>query len=142
MIDNLSYAAGFIDGEGTITFSKQKLDGVYNLAVSACNVHRAPIDFLEKIFGGKVYECKPRPNKEKRTYFVWKVTCRQAEKALIELLPYLIVKREQAQLALNYYANFKSGCRWGLTEEEKRRREKIVKEVRQRNFGKSNSFLR
>lgn len=97
----LVYTAGFLDGEGSICIRRRCLSGRltrgFVLNISAQQVDPAPLWILQSVFGGHV--CDPK-HKGSRPIYAWKVTAIRAVQALKELLPYLIVKRSQAECAL------------------------------------------
>lgn len=94
--DSLDYAylAGLLDGEGSVCCS-DSAQGIY-LAVVIGMCKREPLDWTAEKFGGKVYSLK-----EGYT-FQW-VAPASARKAILEvLLPFLKVKREQAELGIAF----------------------------------------
>ena len=117
--NKFSYLAGFMDGEGTFavvkTFSVQrKPDGskkryvVYKLNISVCNTNKEVMDWIALNFGGK-----PLPGSNEnipshyKTRYAWHVTHRDKQKNLIiGLLPYLVAKKEQAKLALQFIETY------------------------------------
>ena len=109
-----AYLAGFIDADGSITIvtakSKKKiksgtLDCIqYCIKLSGHNCKIEPIQLLQKTFGGgklrntRRGKVKLHPNW--RACYEWSITKNQAANALRRLLPYLIIKKEQALLCL------------------------------------------
>lgn len=104
-----AYLAGFFDGEGCISFHTYKYNQRYNNVwqISAKNVDIEPINLLIKAFGGLLYVQEPATVNQ-RPCFEWRVTGLKARHALLMMLPFLTVKREQAKIAiklLDYYRN-------------------------------------
>lgn len=107
----LAWAAGFIDGDGFITIQRrnQKVkETVYTslyLRVGACQARQTPLMELQSLFGGTIREKNSGPNREgynRKVQWIWTLSCNQAMEALIQLLPYLIHKKEAAQLAVEF----------------------------------------
>lgn len=74
---------------------------------------REPLDELAALFGGTV-------RRTSRGYFDWTVTSKQAGFALRNMLPFLILKKRQAEVALAYQSAVQSHRgSTRLTEEER-----------------------
>lgn len=98
---DLAWAAGFVDGEGCIsvpvrTRVRNRRD--YSLALYVGQVDPRPLARLKSYFGGTVVQRTSWGRG--RPIFMWRITGTTAEKALRTLLPYLMVKAEQARLAI------------------------------------------
>jgi hypothetical protein len=91
------YLAGFFDGEGCITVTVNNKGYAYVMIETTQRV-REPLDLMKATFGssGEV-----RPIKGGK-YWGLRYNGTHAEAVLRELLPYLRVKREQAELALRF----------------------------------------
>lgn len=95
------YFAGFFDGEGCIHISSNREGRHHTLVLQVSQVDRRPLTALVDRFGGTV--CPLRPVLDGRhAIFQWTVRSKAAEAALEALLPFLVVKKEQAELALEY----------------------------------------
>ena len=95
---DLSYIAGFFDGEGCIT-----LNGNYlGLTVSASNTVLKPLEFMQKTLGGRILARTGLKKKfpQHKLSFDWRIYGPKAASVLALLLPYLKVKREQAMLGI------------------------------------------
>lgn len=94
-----AWAAGFIDGEGCISLSNctHPTDSRkhYAALLDVAQVQRAPLDKLVRMFGGTVRLSKQNPH-----VHYWRLYSVKAARALEAVLPYLVVKQRQAQLAL------------------------------------------
>lgn len=88
----LAYLAGFFDGEGCIT--TQTGNGV-SLRVTAAQIDPAPLLLLQRYFGGHVY-----PPYGSNSASTWVVSAREGTTFLKAVGPLLLVKRRQAELAL------------------------------------------
>ena len=131
-----SYLAGFMDGEGSFsivkTFSVQrKRDGskqkyvTYKCMVSVCNTHKGVMDWIAETFGGKVLtgNNENRNPKYKTRYAWFRTSHEDIEKFTLGILPYLIVKRKQALVALEFcktYQTERIGTALGPEVNEKR----------------------
>lgn len=101
------YTAGIFDGEGCVSIAKGKKGKKYSkpnsfyhkLYVCVTNGSANLIKFLYQNYGGHIYSRVVRSPRHKPCY-KWGLTQQEAEDFLKELLPYLIVKKEQAELAL------------------------------------------
>lgn len=85
MTEDIRWAAGFIEGEGSFGYYGQ------TLRVSASQNSTWPLEKLQTLFGGKIGQSKGRPA------YKWWVTGATAHKAMIELRP-LMSPRRQAQI--------------------------------------------
>lgn len=91
--DRTAYLAGLFDGEGSVL-----IQPCGSLSIKLDNTDLPVLEFLVAQFGGPIYRCRPRARR--KTCFSWQVYGDVAEAALRKMLPYLIVKRNQADLAL------------------------------------------
>lgn len=107
----LAWAAGFIDGDGFITIQNrnQKINGKqyrgHYLRVGACQASLVPLEILQSIFGGKIIKKHGGPNPHnynRKQQWSWSLSTQQAADALEQMLPYLIHKKEVAQIALEF----------------------------------------
>lgn len=100
---DLAWAAGFIDGEGCIRIAKtntrDKISKRYSLMITAPQTDSRPIYKLQKMFGGTITEYDKGIYKKQ---WCWKVAAHASENVLNHLLPYFVVKGEQAQIALEF----------------------------------------
>ena len=98
-----SYLAGIIDGEGCLTIGAGKKETVtnYNSIVMVTNTNEKLIKWLQHNFGGNYYKspasgnCKPA--------YRWRfLKHKDTEHLLLSILPYLIIKRQQAITLLEF----------------------------------------
>lgn len=108
---DLAYLAGMLDGEGCIQIHKSKRlkkDGnpSYTLSVRV-NMCDKPIPlFLQFVFGGALnYVDKSRYGDKWRPQWHWYVSGQQAIECLKALLPYLRLKKAEAELAFYFWEN-------------------------------------
>src|ERR1019366_7280555 len=111
------YAAGLVDGEGTITVCRSEYDSVvknrnnkvyhhigFHVKVSIKNTDERLMKWLQSRFGGEYYtdESSLKKNPTWKPSFVWHHAAKDKEPFLLAILPYLIIKKEQAILALEF----------------------------------------
>ena len=122
---DLAWAAGFFDGEGSITIARNygpNLGRGLRMKIAVAQVDPAPLLKLHGMFGGCIrYHYRPtRP--EHRVAHEWTVGSRDAMRVLSLLLPYLVNKHEQARLAIAFQqgkgATGKRLDGWKIAEEE------------------------
>lgn len=113
--------AVLIDGEGSISISKQKVTGArrttkefYHLRTFVCNTDPRMILWCQERFGGSI-RGKPREDRKRhRPCWQWTVVSQAAEDILARCLPHFIIKREQAEIALAFQKTMRrsSHSRW------------------------------
>lgn len=116
----LAYLAGVIDSDGTIGIKRSTYamrvrkdagQPVYSERVGIKQVEPQAIELLKKTFGG--YRGTMRPGtKQSKPLHTWNINSRSAGKAIAELLPYLRIKRRQAENALALRALIGQGRGW------------------------------
>jgi len=94
--EDLIWAAGFIDGESCISIQRQeRYDSVYfYMSMKVFQNDPRPLVDLTELFGGTIAQ---EGNGQS-----WRLGGPAAAEALKELLPYLRVKREQAEVAISF----------------------------------------
>ncbi len=98
MSEKLAYAAGIMDGEGTIVIVVRNR-GKYNWYQDSISVHMGTgevVDYLYNNFGGNRYVRK----EVGKTTYIWQMWCKQAREFLKKVMPYLITKKRQAEVFL------------------------------------------
>lgn len=97
-LQKIIWAAGFIDGEGCIRINSytSRKSTLYNIVLKVSQKKKEPLEILVSLFGGKIGKYG------QRNIYQWQVTNKMANEALKSLLPYLILKKEQAELALSF----------------------------------------
>jgi len=116
----LVYTAGIIDGEGSIyirTITAGHKDTA--LAVFVTNTEEWLCQWLKMQYGGTVHIMNVGKKEHWKTGYRWWITSNKALEFLKLVLPYLNLKRPQAELAINYQENRKLKGRRNPTEEEK-----------------------
>lgn len=110
------YLAALLDGEGTICLHERAPDGqsAFFLQVVIYNSSMNLMRWLVSNFGGKFYT-RTKQETAKKIQYAWHPSGKKnRELLLLGVLPYLVVKREQAKLALEF-------IRLGYGEQVRRR---------------------
>lgn len=144
MSEEIAYIAGLFDGEGCVSVYHEKTTK-YRLAriqASLSNTNLPIVEYLKDCFGGYV---KTRILPSGKLCKSWSVSCRKAAEVLTQLIPYLKIKRGQAELALRIFAltnrerrsrgRNDKGQFQRLPEEELCKVAELTKEVKQLNGG-------
>jgi len=99
------WAAGFIDGEGCIAIYGTVTGLQFSLTASQ-NDRRA-LELLQDLFGGTIYSQGERCHQ-------WRLQSRcRARDALMEMLPWIVVKYEQAELFILLQDKWLTRSKWG-----------------------------
>lgn len=108
-----SYLAGMVDGEGCIAIwrtnarahdfvTSRKTYNSFNLRIQIYNTSLELMKWLVANFGG-TYHIRTHEKNEHKNSYNWRPKGENnTKKMLLGILPYLVIKREQAQLALKY----------------------------------------
>jgi hypothetical protein len=96
------WAAGFLDGEGYVGITRTLYKPLnrynYHAVLHAGQNARFPLDELAELFGGNV--CR----KQDRETYQWRLDGKKTVAALQQLVPYLILKRRQAELVIEFHS--------------------------------------
>lgn len=97
----IAYAAGLFDGEGCVStaFNGGTPRHMPKLTVSIQMTDAGVVLWMSAMFGGRVSQRRKLAAKY-RTQFCWQLHSRQAGAFLEKVLPYLQVKRQQAERAI------------------------------------------
>lgn len=120
---DLAWAAGFLDGEGCIRIAPHtgRTNLIeYYLVVTAGQISKEPLEKLQTLFGGTLY-FRPATRGNRRPVWDWRVYGTQVLTMLNLVLPYLTVKKAEAQLVLNGFLMPGSGHYMSNEEREQRR---------------------
>jgi hypothetical protein len=103
----LAWAAGFFDGEGSVSVVQKPRGTYWYPLVQVGNRERGPVERFKEIVGtGFIFKRK------QDGFNMWVAAARKAEETLVQILPYLINKKRQAELALlarTYYSEQRKG---------------------------------
>lgn len=100
------YLAGFFDGEGStqIRRLKQKTRRAqfgFVVSASIASTDQFPILGIRNQFGGSICHTQPR-NENSKSVYVWTIYGEKACNFLNSILPWLIIKRERAIMAIEF----------------------------------------
>ena len=126
-VDSCAYVAGFFDAEGSITISKfkTKTNDRYQLQVRIANNDRKVLSWIKRMWGaGHI-----RRHSTAISAFELSFMARQAQNFLDSVVPYLLLKREEAQLGIQFQKSLiRTGGKF-LSEKTLRGREGIKKRM-------------
>lgn len=121
-MSDYAWAAGFFDGEGSVYLKPYKRRHMPRIGAS--NNVREPIDRLAVLFGGSVW-LRGAQDGKRRGIWTWELNgAKRVRPALEAMLPYLLVKREQAEVMLAYVSEIGPGGK-RLSEEQLETRDEI-----------------
>jgi hypothetical protein len=125
----IAYVAGLFDGEGCVSIYYQaepKNGKVYhNINVRLSNTHEGVLRWVQERFGGALYVNQPGGKGGHRPGFVLQWANKAIPAFLEQMLPYLIIKREAAEIALAFRLLKKNPGRNGLDPSVVEKREEL-----------------
>lgn len=135
-----AWAAGFLDGEGTITIKRYLRRGrIYFQPYVSCTQaegmnHFEAIDHLQALFGGSVAHGKAKPPRTATRQ--WICASQKAVECLKKVRPYLRIKHVNADILLGYYHKTSTRPKgyYRLSDEELALRQEIWDEMRLLNL--------
>lgn len=117
-----AYAAGFLDGDGSIVIANHKISPT--LRVSVSNTYRPVLESFRESFGGNVHTQKAYPGSlSVRQQHIWYLSGAPAAKFLSEIYPYLQEKKVRAWIGLESLAQSPPQPGIKLSEEQRALRE-------------------
>lgn len=130
-----AYMAGLLDSDGHITIykmtskkallqSQSKQNARYTMEIGVTNTRKELLDWLHEEWGGGVY-LHTAPSWGKRPCYNWKVTATNAKRILEAVLPYLRIKQERAEIALEFQATKNPSNSRGIPPEVMEERERL-----------------
>lgn len=144
----LGYMAGIIDGEGCIAVTLPgnrkgvpPLPGLekrsHEFHVKVAMTDPEAIEPFVKYYGGKIRVAKKDQRYSTRPLYCWWLYADNAARCLNDLLPYLRIKRAQAEALIESRNTVAQrgvdGCFQALSETEVRLRDVCARAIRQRN---------
>lgn len=122
----LAYIAGIIDGEGCVGIhkcpDKRGYSRLHYLYLCISNNNPIVIDYFQSKLGGNITKRKSHP--EWNPNYKWFIRSGKAEEVLSIVLPFLLIKKEQAKVGIEF-SKIKSSTQgkrlsveeWNLREE-------------------------
>lgn len=131
-----AYMAGIIDGEGHFHMYYHPPIRRYYFTVGVANTNRDLLDWLVDNFSGKVYRHKPKSHKDEwKDCWEWRLNQTDILSALPAILPFLKIKKRQAELAIEFRKTFakENPGKRGLPDHIRRKRDDIMLELKSIN---------
>lgn len=105
LVAKLAYCAGVIDSDGCITIKRRRVKSAAHWNCSSSVFVRQVTDeavvLLQSLFGGRISKSPPSI-KGGRDLFHWEANRKRAELVVLAILPYLRIKRRQAELLIDF----------------------------------------
>lgn len=123
-----AYIAGIIDGEGCINLSHYRAEGVYSPKMAVAITSEPLVDYLVEV--AQAHKSKyTRSTAGGRTAYhaIWRAN--KMRWLLPQIEPYMIIKREQANVIL-YYLEMFHNARPFLSAEDVAMKENIYQQMR------------
>lgn len=130
----LAYVAGIVDGEGhigaSVALSRGSISPSINMRVVIVNTDRRLVDWLcETLACGSVAAIgKDERNSRWKIRYRWQIYGKNAREFLCAIKPWLVIKREQAELAIELSRRERRGV--ALTAETVERRSTLYGDLR------------
>lgn len=97
-----AYIAGIIDGEGTVTLTKQHKNETETPCVTVANNDLDLLKWIKSKVGGVIVNKKKRMFHHRNSY-AWQIKQNRAISFLNEVKQYLIIKKQHADLITSRY---------------------------------------
>lgn len=103
---DLAYLAGILDGEGAVMVTRvadsRYCGGCYfRVCVQVGNTNRALVEFIDSLFPASIQgPYQPRNSTRAKPVYYWIANGRRSREILRACLPYLRLKRRQAELCI------------------------------------------
>ena len=103
---DLIYMAATMDCEGAIVISKRTRCNSYELWIGVSNMREALPLWLKSTFGGRYNKMNASGNR--KDYFIWYLHANKAVEILRAIRPYLKLKQEEVDIAIEYQETVKA----------------------------------
>lgn len=115
-----AWVAGIIDGEGSVSIQR-KADGNLEVLLRVSMTHELTVRTI-KVFAhvGKVRQDKSRMSSGGKDVWEWRVKGKKAVSTLRQCMPFLVTKKVQARIALEFALLANRGHPLSLANKEKR----------------------
>lgn len=134
-----AWMAGFFDGEGCISVARGYASkNNPTLKISVGNTRDESLLIFQDGFGGTVRARKVRPNHLQS--YVWRCPHATQKDFLLTIIPYLVIKRTRAELALDFLTTrgkklFQRGFTYRMPIEFRMKRLDIAEKITNMNHG-------
>lgn len=132
---NLAWFAGFLDADGSFMISVQRSVKDRRLRSTVCGVHVSQADprawvlhDIRKKYGGCITSHGVKKENHRQAYR-WSVTGPGAVIVCQDVLPFLVLKRRQAQIIIEHQASKIGtvvGCRRGMSPQDTRISDEVI----------------
>ena len=140
---DLAYIAGLFDGEGHISIVKmppslkwRTKSSHYRLDIGITNTNQDIIYWVNGIFNGRI--CKRTRSEKWHTCWEWRRSNNGAQEFLEVILPFLKIKRSQAEIVLRFQNEKIDGSKGGrghvLSINELSKRDLFIEELSKSRF--------
>jgi len=130
-----AYLAGILDGEGCLRISrtnqKDMVNPYFQASIQVGMQDKRVLEMFKTTFGGSIY--KDRTVNGKLPVYRWRINSKRGSiKCLKKLMPYLITKREQAEILLSFCKNTPPPKKRsaGLSQEQLKLREDLFNKIK------------
>lgn len=106
----VAYLAGLIDGEGTISL-RRKTGDHFNIEVYITSTNKPMLEWVQRTFGGKIYTYDPKDG-IRQLQHKWHVHSKGAESILRLVQPFLTIKGEHCEIALEFRRKMNRHTSW------------------------------
>lgn len=133
--DKIIYLAGIIDGEGSISIEIQNANTVsrktdyYSIRLVVINTCKPLLDWIVDNFGGKISTRKSYINRKQ--CYNWTLLSHKASDLLKRCIPYMIVKKQRAQIIVDFMKTKEVG--WYVSEEVQNIRRDLYAQMKSLN---------
>lgn len=143
-----AWAAGFIDGEGTVSikrYFRTRKDGsrfiayqpFVSLSQAVVGGHEQGVIMMKELFGGSLSNYKDKRGNVRYATMQWSIVSIGAVKCIESIYPFLVVKKKNADILLRWYKEIDKlpggSKRVQLTKKECDKREKLYFESHKLN---------
>lgn len=133
-----AYLAGIVDGEGNIGLFRRKakpecgeIAPTFYAYLKVCNTDYRLLSWIRENVGYGAIHVEVRHRARCRKVYTWHISSRPMEQFLRLIYPYLVIKKEQADLIFKYRATFDKSreCRKGVPPKILKLREQYCVEL-------------
>ena len=106
--------AGIIDGEGYFSILYHKSKNRYMAVIGVMNTSTTLMEWLTENFGGKInYRPNPKAKPHWKPRYSWTIYSKAIDALLPKILPFLVIKKQQALLILQLRQSFHDTLKQG-----------------------------